>query len=150
MPLGVGQVARAALGRSRRGLFGGKRRLSGNKVSEDGDNKYAWLMLSIYSGCDAHTMQITYWLCCRSRRCWNPNVQKSTLYSSTLNRNVQLKVTAYALRSGRLIAAWLTSWKCNFKLYHVSDISCCYLLSAGALTKQEVWTGTCSNLQTKS
>lgn len=43
MPLGVGQVARAALGRSRRGLFGGKRRLSGNKVSEDGDNKYAWV-----------------------------------------------------------------------------------------------------------
>lgn len=49
MPVGVGQVARAALGRSRRGLFGGKRRLSGNKVSEDGDNKYAWLMLSNYA-----------------------------------------------------------------------------------------------------
>ncbi|KAL3137481.1 hypothetical protein ABBQ38_004770 [Trebouxia sp. C0009 RCD-2024] len=72
MPVGVGQAARAALGRSRRGLFGGKRRLSGNKVSEDGDNK--------------------------SRRCWNPNVQKTTLYSSTLDRNVQLKVTTYALR----------------------------------------------------
>ncbi|DBB12398.1 TPA: hypothetical protein ACH3X3_005209 [Trebouxia sp. C0006] len=39
MPLGVGQVARAVMGRSRRGLFGGKRILSGNKVSEDGGNK---------------------------------------------------------------------------------------------------------------
>lgn len=48
MPLGVRQVARAALGRSRRGLFGGKRRLSGNKVSEDGDNKYVRPILSIY------------------------------------------------------------------------------------------------------
>lgn len=58
--------------RSRRGLFGGKRILSGNKVSEDGGNK--------------------------TRRCWRPNVQKTTLYSNALERNVQLKVTAYALR----------------------------------------------------
>lgn len=60
------------MGRSRRGLFGGKRILSGNKVSEDGGNK--------------------------SRRFWKPNVQKTTLYSDTLARNVQLNVTAYALR----------------------------------------------------
>ncbi|DBA91472.1 hypothetical protein WJX77_007809 [Trebouxia sp. C0004] len=72
MPLGVSQVARAVMGRSRRGLFGGKRILSGNKVSEDGGNK--------------------------SRRVWKPNVQKTTLYSNALERNVQLKVTAYALR----------------------------------------------------
>lgn len=60
------------MGRSKRGLFGGKRILSGNKVSEDGGNK--------------------------SRRVWKPNVQKTTLYSNALERNVQLKVTAYALR----------------------------------------------------
>lgn len=36
--------------------------------------------------------------CVRSRRVWKPNVQKATLYSNALKRNVQLKVTAYALR----------------------------------------------------
>ena len=34
----------------------------------------------------------------RSRRFWKPNVQKTTLYSNILERNIQLKVTAYALR----------------------------------------------------
>ena len=38
MPFGVEQVARA-FNRSRRGLYAGRKILSGNKISEDGGNK---------------------------------------------------------------------------------------------------------------
>ena len=48
MPLGVEQLARAVLGRSRKGLYGGKRILSGNKVSEDGGNKYVSRWMHAY------------------------------------------------------------------------------------------------------
>ncbi len=39
MPLGVEQVVRGVVSRARRGLYGGRTILSGNKVSEDGKNK---------------------------------------------------------------------------------------------------------------
>jgi len=39
MPLGVEQVVRGLVSRARRGLYGGRTILSGNKVSEDGKNK---------------------------------------------------------------------------------------------------------------
>ena len=41
MPLGVEQVVRGVLNRSRRGLYGGRTILSGNMISEDGKNKCA-------------------------------------------------------------------------------------------------------------
>ena len=39
MPLGIEQVVRGVLSRSRRGLYGGRTILSGNMISEDGKNK---------------------------------------------------------------------------------------------------------------
>ena len=39
MPLGVEQLVRGVVSRARRGLYGGRTILSGNKVSEDGKNK---------------------------------------------------------------------------------------------------------------
>jgi hypothetical protein len=39
MPLGLGAITRAVLNRARRGLYAGKRVLSGNQISEDGGNK---------------------------------------------------------------------------------------------------------------
>lgn len=52
----------------------------------------------------------------RSRRCWNPNVQKTTLYSNTLDRTVQLKVTTYALRSGTYTGICKKSLKSSSQL----------------------------------
>lgn len=50
MPLGIEQVVRGMLHRSRRGLYGGRTRLSGNQISEDGKNKCAPCLL-IQSAC---------------------------------------------------------------------------------------------------
>lgn len=41
MPLGLGQVTRAVFKRARRGLYAGKKILTGNNISEDGGNKCA-------------------------------------------------------------------------------------------------------------
>lgn len=40
MPLGIEQFGRAFAHRARRGLYGGRQVLFGNKISEDGGNKY--------------------------------------------------------------------------------------------------------------
>ena len=42
MPLGFGTLTRAVLNRARRGLYAGRRVLSGNQISHDGGNKCAW------------------------------------------------------------------------------------------------------------
>jgi len=60
------------LKRARKGLYAGRKLLSGNKVSEDGGN--------------------------RSRRKWKPNVGRNSLYSEILGRKVFLRCTAHALR----------------------------------------------------
>ncbi|KAK9842479.1 hypothetical protein WJX81_001880 [Elliptochloris bilobata] len=73
MPLGIEQMVRGALNRSRRGLYGGKKLLSGNMISEDGKNK--------------------------SRRTWKPNVQRKNLFSEALNRCVRLRITTSCLRT---------------------------------------------------
>lgn len=73
MPLGLGGLTRAVCNRARRGLYGGKRVLSGNQISEDGGNK--------------------------SRRVWKPNVHSKKLYSQILNTTVQLRVSSAALRT---------------------------------------------------
>jgi hypothetical protein len=39
MPLGVEPVARALIKRAQRGLYAGRQKLFGNKISEDGGNK---------------------------------------------------------------------------------------------------------------
>lgn len=41
MPLGLGSFTRAVCSRARRGLYAGRRVLSGNQISEDGGNKCA-------------------------------------------------------------------------------------------------------------
>lgn len=97
MPLGVGQLARAVMGRSRQGLYGGKRILSGNKVSEDGGNKYAPARCDAFATKQMAVKVFVTLLTYRSRRTWKPNVQKMTLYSKMLGK-VQLKVTTHALR----------------------------------------------------
>mmetsp|Transcript_5759 Transcript_5759/g.6617 ORF Transcript_5759/g.6617 Transcript_5759/m.6617 type:complete len:141 (-) Transcript_5759:559-981(-) len=58
--------------RADRGLFAGKRTITGNKVSEDGGNK--------------------------TRRTWKPNVQYKRLYSEALDRMIRLRVTTHAMR----------------------------------------------------
>jgi hypothetical protein len=39
MPLGLGSLARGVCNRARRGLYAGRRVLSGNQISDDGGNK---------------------------------------------------------------------------------------------------------------
>ncbi|KAL4857787.1 54S ribosomal protein L24 [Chlorella vulgaris] len=73
MPLGLGSFTRAVCNRARRGLYAGRRVLSGNQISEDGGNK--------------------------SRRTWKPNSHNKRLYSHILARMVPLRVTAAALRT---------------------------------------------------
>ncbi|KAK3239856.1 hypothetical protein CYMTET_50252 [Cymbomonas tetramitiformis] len=58
--------------RAQRGLFAGKMKMFGNKISEEGGNK--------------------------TRRCWNPNVQKKKLFSEILGESFKLNVTTHALR----------------------------------------------------
>ncbi|EFN56127.1 hypothetical protein CHLNCDRAFT_144754 [Chlorella variabilis] len=72
MPLGLGSLTRAVCNRARRGLYAGRRVLSGNQISEDGGNK--------------------------TRRTWKPNSHNKRLYSHILARMVPLRVTAAALR----------------------------------------------------
>ncbi|PSC73390.1 54S ribosomal mitochondrial [Micractinium conductrix] len=72
MPLGFASLTRAVCNRARRGLYAGRRVLSGNQISDDGGNK--------------------------SRRVWKPNSHNKRLYSHVLQRMVQLRVTAAALR----------------------------------------------------
>lgn len=73
MPLGIEGLARAVTKRARRGLYAGKKVLSGNNISEDGGNK--------------------------TRRAWKPNAQSTTLYSELLNESIKLRVTTTALRT---------------------------------------------------
>lgn len=61
----------AKLGRAERGLYAGKSLSYGNTISDFGN---------------------------RNRRTWKPNVQPSSLYSSTLQERVRMKVTTEALR----------------------------------------------------
>ena len=61
----------AKLGRADRGLYAGKSLSYGNTISEFGN---------------------------RNRRTWKPNIQPSSLYSSTLQERVRLKVSTEALR----------------------------------------------------
>lgn len=39
MPLGLGSLTRAVCNRARRGLYAGRKVLSGNQISENGGNK---------------------------------------------------------------------------------------------------------------
>ncbi|KAI8109986.1 hypothetical protein M9434_001262 [Picochlorum sp. BPE23] len=73
LPGGVILFVRHVSKRTKRGLFAGKRVLSGNNVSKDGGN--------------------------RTRRVWKPNAQNASLYSEILDRKVRFKVTPSALRS---------------------------------------------------
>uniref|UniRef100_A0A061QVY0 Large ribosomal subunit protein bL28m n=1 Tax=Tetraselmis sp. GSL018 TaxID=582737 RepID=A0A061QVY0_9CHLO len=73
LPLGIRQFARAFAKRTRRGLYHGKHPHFGDQISEDGKN--------------------------RTRRKWNPNVQKKRLYSETLGRMIPFKVTTCALKA---------------------------------------------------
>jgi large subunit ribosomal protein L28 len=57
--------------RSQRGLFAGKTRLSGHRISFS--NK-------------------------KANRCWRPNVQKKTFYSELLDQKLKINVTTYAMR----------------------------------------------------
>ena len=108
MPLGVEQVTRGWLSRARRGLFAGKKVLSGNRVSEDGGNRWA---SPVQPGSYLpHLISFSVVLCveefsltttgqnCRTRRKWKPNVHPQALYSETLERIVRLNVTTTALR----------------------------------------------------
>ena len=63
--------ARAKMGRASRGLYGGKEVLFGNNVSFS--NR-------------------------KTRRRWNPNVQKKRVYSEILGESYKLNVTTHALR----------------------------------------------------
>ncbi len=63
---------RIVQGKTRRGIFGRKHIMFGNHVS--------------------HSER-------KTRRCWNPNVQLTTLHSEILGKKFQLRVTPYALRS---------------------------------------------------
>lgn len=69
----ISALARSVTKRARRGLYAGKKVLSGNNVSEDGGN--------------------------RTRRSWKPNAQPKALYSQALDEVVHLRVTAAALRN---------------------------------------------------
>ncbi|KAL4423073.1 hypothetical protein ABPG77_005878 [Micractinium sp. CCAP 211/92] len=73
MPLGLGSFTRAVCNRARRGLYAGRKVLSGNQISDDGGNK--------------------------SRRMWKPNVHNKRLYSHILDSMVRLRVTTAALRN---------------------------------------------------
>ena len=61
----------AKLGRADRGLYAGKSLSYGNTISEFGN---------------------------RNRRTWKPNIQRASLYSSTLQEKVKLRVSTEALR----------------------------------------------------
>ena len=61
----------AKLGRADRGLYAGKSLSYGNTISEFGN---------------------------RNRRTWKPNIQRASLYSSTLQERVKLRVSTEALR----------------------------------------------------
>lgn len=65
-------VRRNWVQRARRGLYGGRTIQSGNKISEDGNNK--------------------------SRRKWKPNSHPNTMFSEILGRKVSVTTTSYALR----------------------------------------------------
>ncbi|KAL4448563.1 hypothetical protein ABPG75_005782 [Micractinium tetrahymenae] len=73
MPLGLGSFTRAVCNRAHRGLYAGRKVLSGNQISDDGGNK--------------------------TRRMWKPNAHNKRLYSHILDRMVQLRVTTAALRN---------------------------------------------------
>ena len=103
---------RYASKRTKRGLFGGKRVLSGNNVSEDGGNRYddydyhhSRVCLSVcllYTLLYIHIPTYVYnafMYVCITRRVWKPNAQNASLYSDILDRKVRFKVTPSALRT---------------------------------------------------
>eukprot|EP00658_Telonema_sp_P-2_P009475 TRINITY_DN13542_c0_g1_i1.p1 TRINITY_DN13542_c0_g1~~TRINITY_DN13542_c0_g1_i1.p1 ORF type:complete len:123 (+),score=30.83 TRINITY_DN13542_c0_g1_i1:229-597(+) len=65
------QLVRGGMGRAKRGLFEGKEIMFGNNVSFSKR---------------------------RTRRNWKPNVQTKRLWSDTLEKRVEFRVTAHALR----------------------------------------------------
>ena len=114
MPSALVCAGRAAIRRSRRGLFAGKIVLFGNSVSEDGGNRFVScasvatvaVALEQHFRCVCWVSENTVLLkrmsprcvCCRNRREWKPNVQNKALYSEALDRMVRLKITTSALR----------------------------------------------------
>ena len=116
MPLGLESLFRAVTKRARRGLYAGKRVLSGNNVSDDGGNRCRRLGLSgdgrlrrwAAAGRERPDWSATLPLfrcspavfrpACRTRRMWKPNSQNKRLYSEILDKMVQLRVTTAALR----------------------------------------------------
>lgn len=84
-------ITRAYPNRAWRGLYGGRQLQFGNRISEQGGNKY---------DDDANTVACMHdgTPCYRTRRVWKPNVQHKRLYSEILDEMVPLHVTTYALR----------------------------------------------------
>ena len=98
---GAAQAAREVFKRARRGLFAGKMRLSGNKISEDGGNRQAFCMCCPYdlpATAILSTLARSWDKTCRSRRVWKPNVITKAVYSEALDRMVRLNMTTSALR----------------------------------------------------
>merc|ERR1711865_1133440 len=67
----LAQMVRGTLGRADRGLYGGKKVMSGNNVSFSKN---------------------------RTKRKWKPNVQTKRLLSEQLDETIKLRVTTHALR----------------------------------------------------
>lgn len=84
--------------RAQRGLFAGKQRGTGNKVSFS-NRKYVHHGTTAVLCCASLSRHPSDpFDACRTRRTWLPNVQKKRLFSDILNRHLRLNVTTAALR----------------------------------------------------
>merc|ERR1712070_308364 len=89
----MGTLARGGLGRAARGLYGGKKVMTGNNVSFSKN---------------------------RTKRVWKPNVQIKRLFSPTLDEVVKLRVTTHTLRCVDK-AGGLDNYILNLKARHVEE-----------------------------
>ncbi|EOY29220.1 Ribosomal L28 family, putative [Theobroma cacao] len=116
--------SKVVMNRAKRGLYAGRHIQFGNRISEDGGNKYFFLFHSITpcfcpEGICGVVFRRQYWpwlskngendscsqplvlgikALVQSRRSWKPNVQDKRLFSYILDRHIRVKVTTHALR----------------------------------------------------
>jgi large subunit ribosomal protein L28 len=88
----VQEFARALCKRSQRGLYGGKKVMFGNNVSDSGRRCVSFsVLLTLFSPWGV-------FFPFRTRRIFRPNVQSHSFWSDVLNRKLSFQVTTYALR----------------------------------------------------
>ncbi|KAL9296693.1 hypothetical protein ACSQ67_022589 [Phaseolus vulgaris] len=116
--------SKVVMNRAKRGLFAGRHIQFGNRVSEDGGNKFFKGQLLVNFALTPsisedipppievinstfHVVMGTLWergqlqlkkSNVRTRRTWKPNVQEKRLFSYILDRHVRVKVTTHAIR----------------------------------------------------